>query len=129
MKKVLVLCGVVLLLAGCANSVRYGNLLNTWVGKSEENLVKTWGIPSRSYKMADGQKMVEYNNAQNVFAFNTPENYQSPSLAMRLASGEKKSRSACKATFLIDKGIITSWKFFGDDCVSNYKSPVKSNTK
>ena len=127
MKKGLVLCAVALILAGCATSLQYGNMLNTWVGNSEENLVKTWGIPSRTYMMADGQKMIEYNNSQDTVNYQTPATYKSGGL-FNLHTKKNKSPKVCKTTFLINDGVVTSWKFFGQGCVSHYQAnqqPIK----
>ena len=47
-----------LFLAGCAsNNEEY---LNGWIGKTEDDLVSRFGIPFSTYKLNNGDKMLEF---------------------------------------------------------------------
>lgn len=43
MKKAIALTGGLILLAGCTVRANYENILNSWVGATEMDLVRKWG--------------------------------------------------------------------------------------
>lgn len=43
MKKTIALTGGLILLTGCAVRANYENVLNSWVGATEMDLVRKWG--------------------------------------------------------------------------------------
>ena len=91
----------------------YENMLNSWLGKSENELIASWGIPDGSYeKKIEGVnvKYLTYNATRNVYI--PDANNMGTAL-----SGSFVSRS-CKTIFAVDKddSVIFSWKYEGNDC-------------
>ena len=50
----------VLSLSGCATTAKYEAGLDTFVGKSEDTLIASWGVPDKEYRLSDGKKALEY---------------------------------------------------------------------
>lgn len=87
------------LLAGCAGSP-IGNLINnersetrndvlaSWVGEDEDNLVMKWGPPTGSYTLSSGAKVISYEYVWGVYV---------------------GQRYHCEEKFLIEKGKVTKW--------------------
>jgi hypothetical protein len=106
---------VIMMLTGCASlfptTKNYDKLLDDWIGKPMDNLAKSWGPPGSSYKLSNGETVIEYYKSHNVqydaSYFNAKnENIQVETLW-------------CRTIFVVDKnGIITSWKHTGNDCVA-----------
>jgi hypothetical protein len=50
-------------IAACAQQPKgpaYDEVINSYIGNTEANLVSTWGIPDRSHKLATGGEVLEY---------------------------------------------------------------------
>ena len=99
MKKVLLAMVVVSSLAGCAGSP-LGNLVNnerletkndvmaSWVGAKEDELIINWGPPDNSYTLSNGAKIVSYQFIWGQYV---------------------GQRIHCVEKFMIEKGIVTKW--------------------
>ena len=48
------------LLAGCATPVPLRDILDSWVGQPERELVAQLGVPRRTHENADGSRVLEY---------------------------------------------------------------------
>ena len=82
-----------LLLAACAsNSTDYEDLLDNWVGSSQQVLITSWGDPAEVSYPVPGQELWTY--------FQT-----SPSGA-----------EFCRTSFTISNGMVTDYTFEGDNC-------------
>jgi len=75
MSKTLFLTVVLFSLAGCATSANYVKILNTWVGATELNLLRAWGVPQQSYN-AGGRKFMIYSNSRNFYIPEKAPTYQ-----------------------------------------------------
>ena len=64
---------VVALLGGCAllTTAGYEKMLDTWVGRQEIDLVRSWGAPDRVYEV-DGRKFIGYSSHHRVYESGTP---------------------------------------------------------
>lgn len=79
-----------LLLAGCANYA----VVDTWRGRSANDLTVAWGPPSSAQRLDDGRRVVAY---EHVSAF-------------------MGSSYHCRATFVVDPaGRISSTSVEGDN--------------
>ena len=99
MKKILLAAVVTQLLAGCAGSPM-GNLINnerletkadvmaSWVGADEDDLIIKWGPPDNSYTLSNGSKLVSYEYVWGQYV---------------------GQRIHCVEKFLIEKGVVTKW--------------------
>lgn len=128
--------GLVLLmfLVACATEQKYDNKLSAWVGKSEASLVSKWGNPSATRILDNGDKVITYTKANDVYV---PSEYYvyNPNMIpgeditygpfmgdynftpYAQAFGYQVER-ICQTAFLIQNGMITGWKWRGNDCVA-----------
>ena len=63
MKKILAILVLGLLISGCATKSGYKTLLESWLGKTENQLVSSWGYPIGSYVKEDGTKIITYQSS------------------------------------------------------------------
>lgn len=134
MKKsfILLLC---LGLYGCATTAKYEAKLDTLVGKNENFLIATWGVPDKEYRLADGKKAVEYVRKDTVSSggdtYSYPQTaYQSGTVNGVPYSGTstqyvtqttpvQKFKLSCNTSFVIDSNSqVESWHHEGNNCIS-----------
>ena len=99
---------IVIILNGCATTAKYEQKLQYWLGKTEEELVSVWGVPTSNYT-SESQKLLMYRQdfgatttAQPVYGtyyMNTTQNW-------------------CETTFVIRLQKISSFQLKGNSCVS-----------
>jgi hypothetical protein len=135
MKKLIYLFVMVMLVSGCATTVKYEAKLNTWIGASEDSLIASWGVPDKIYDMRDGKKAIEYRHKNTVqtggYTYTTPQTtYHSGKIGDKSYSGTsttyvteiqpvQKYKFSCKTSFIINNsGKVESWHHEGNDCVS-----------
>ena len=135
MKKTIVLL-LCLGLNGCATVAKYEAKLNTIVGKSEDYLIATWGVPDKEYTLLDGKKAIEYLSKDTVqmggYTYTQPRTtYQSGKIGDKTYSGTstqyvtetmpgQKYKLFCKTSFIINSsGKIESWHHEGNNCASH----------
>ncbi|MDQ8937244.1 hypothetical protein [Acinetobacter rudis] len=63
----------------------HNDILNTWVGKSEQELQTHWGVPVRTQSESNNTKII-YFRSQNPYIY-----------------------MACINAFQIEKGVVTKW--------------------
>ena len=128
---------IVLLFTGCATAEGYRQLVQNWVGRSESDLVKTWGPPQSSYAMNDGSKVLQYFKSQSAYipgyTYNTPvTTYHSGSVygstGYNYLSGTSTTyvpkttpgtfiNTECTTNFIISsQGKVASFNFEGNSC-------------
>lgn len=67
------LAGLVFMaLSACASVERYEQSLDTWLGKSEKELVSTWGVPDKTYQIDTSTKMIAYIAQRTITHPGTP---------------------------------------------------------
>ena len=67
----LALMAIVALLASCATTAGYERILNSWVGREEIDLVRSWGPPLQAYETA-GRKFLSYSSEKMVYRAASP---------------------------------------------------------
>ncbi len=122
-------------LFACATSEKYDRKLAGWVGKTESSLVAKWGRPSATRILDNGDKIITYTKANNVYVpseyyiYNTTgaqpsdtvlyspfmDNYDFGPYSQTFGY---QVEEICQTAFLIQDGIITGWKWRGNDCVA-----------
>ena len=105
------------------------------VGKTESSLVAKWGRPSATRILDNGDKIITYTKANNVYVpseyyiYNTTgaqpsdtvlyspfmDNYDFGPYSQTFGY---QVEEICQTAFLIQDGIITGWKWRGNDCVA-----------
>ena len=125
MKKILEIIILGLLLVGCATSANYTKILSSWVGKTENQLVSSWGPPLGSYVKDDGSKILTY---QQSGSYNLPGKSVIDSMTgfPTTTSGPTVATS-CRTRFNISSsGKITSGSWEGNSCkAANPNSKLK----
>jgi hypothetical protein len=86
-------------LAGCATTGNYEDMLKTWVGRSEDELVQAWGPPSSVYQSA-GAKYFTYARSRTCGA------------------GHGSITCLCTTSFELANNRITSWRWDGNGCIA-----------
>jgi hypothetical protein len=69
------------------------NNLNSWVGSTEAELIKSWGVPNSSYTLSNGDIVLQYD-----------------------LRSSPTSQQYCKINITFSKGIIKDWMWEGNNC-------------
>lgn len=133
--RALILIGLsVLFVVSCATPEKYDARLNGWLGKTETQLVQKWGKPSAMKILDNGDKVITYTKADDVYVpsqfyiYNpgqvpnvdevyTPFDGEYDFGPYNELVGYHVTR-ICQTSFLIQSGIISGWKWRGNDCAS-----------
>ena len=67
MKNIAFLTILTLLLFACATSQKYDEKLNGWIGKSEQDLIMSWGRPSAIKYVNDNTKIITYTKINEFY--------------------------------------------------------------
>lgn len=110
MKNLLLIFGGACLI-GCATTARYEAKLNTWLGQPEASLIQAWGVPSRSHQISEKSKAIVFERSGPETAIGT---YNPYSQSVLMTAG----RTYCNTTFFIEDGIVTKWRWDGNQCKS-----------
>lgn len=116
----------VLVLAACATEAGYRDLVESWVGAKESDLVASvWGPPQKVSEIAGGTRILTYTK-------NEPASAITPMIGIGTAIGSGGggyistgvsgmpggAGRFCETNFTVDNGVITSVSFQGDGCVA-----------
>ena len=105
--------------SGCAliYQDKANKMLTTWIGHHKDELIKTWGIPARDYKLSDGSSMIDYqfSETSNNNGVIVPVSVKGTSFGV--TSGGGATTDTCIVTFTTNpQSIITTWKHNGVRC-------------
>lgn len=134
MKKISFALVLVMFLFACATQEKYDKRLSSWVGKTETSLMTKWGKPSATRIMENGDKVITYTKANDVYVpsefYVYNQNFEpsedvvySPFMNDYNFSPYAQSfgyqvEDICQTSFLVQQGFITGWKWRGNDCVA-----------
>lgn len=124
MKKYTVLWILVFIVTGCATTAKYEKVIDSWVGSSEQNLVRSWGPPDQVYDAGDGIKYLTYVTSRNVYIPGSSPTYSTQVIGNTTytnsygGSAAQNIHASCKTSFEVKNGVITSWRYKGNDCKS-----------
>jgi len=117
---------VVLGLAACASQANYREKVDTWVGKTESELVGSeWGDPQNTYDLEGGSRILSYSKTHSSGGL-------FPLIGIGIGSGGGGGGGIgigastggggggrfCETNFTVVDGIITEVSFQGDGCSS-----------
>lgn len=113
------------LLSGCATSERYEEILNTYIGADEDELIEHWGVPDQVYE-TDKTRFLVYKRSRISSSGGVPPTYYSH---INPYTGAVYTQSVggiapqiqqyrCKTTFGLKDGKVASWQWQGNDCVA-----------
>ena len=109
------------LLAGCATTAKYEAMLNTWVGHSEDELIRRWGPPDRVYETSSS-KYLQFSRSASGYVPGTPPSYQTTivgNTAYTNAVGGSPGfayTNWCNTIFELQSGVVRSWRWEGNAC-------------
>jgi hypothetical protein len=92
---VIALVAVASLATACTS---YKEVVSSYVGASEGELITQWGVPDQTYRGDDGVRYLSYRRARNYDAMGTT------------------LHGRCVTTFKVEDGKITSASYQGNDC-------------
>lgn len=113
---------VFMLLAACATTAGYEEILDSWMGSSESSIVSSWGAPDNVYTAPDGTRIITYYSSRNIVLPGTAPTYTTTvygNTAYTTSSGGSPATNigmSCETSFTIKKGRIISWRYQGNDC-------------
>ncbi len=109
------------LLFSCRSVQNYDDMLHSWLGQSEAQLVATWGAPVNMQTIAPGRQIFTYINEKQVTVPGEAPNYT--------ALGEDSDYNTyddslgetfdyyCKTIFTTQDDIIVGYSWEGDGCL------------
>ena len=115
---------VAIALSGCLPTTEgYSQMVNSWVGAPESALLAQVGPPNRSYE-SGGLKYLTYEASSVAYMPPVAPTYQTTvigNMAYTNAYGGSPGYAiplSCQTTFLVQKQIIRSVSFKGNDCTA-----------
>lgn len=114
-----------LLLSACVTYTTgaYEQILDTFVGYTEQQLISQWGVPDRVFKSGDDTYFV-YKRTETSYVPGTPYVYQpgyygwpgSPFYSPFASSPGYYVHYFCTTTFTLKNGRVVHWQWQGNDC-------------
>jgi hypothetical protein len=116
-----------LLLAGCATTANYETTLDSWTGRSADDLIRAWGAPTGTMQMPGGNTLLVYERGSS---YTTPTTVTPGQTTGRVigntyyattspgrVSGGQRINFWCKTEFEVDgSGQLVRWRYEGNRC-------------
>lgn len=109
------------LLTACASTANFEKMLGTWVGSSEDQLIRTWGPPANVYVSGE-TKFVTFARSSVGYIPGSAPTYQTQvvgNIAYTHAVGGSPGYSytaQCMVTFELVANMVRSWRWEGNAC-------------
>lgn len=105
-------------LSGCTTKQEHEDMLSSWYGSTEEQLVASWGVPTSFYEL-DGKRYLTYSKSSQAMVGGT-----SPTTRYDLygnaytvgGSAPYLVTSNCSITMVVENGAINEWRYEGNNC-------------
>lgn len=85
------------IVAGCVTTANYETILNGWVGRSEDELVKDWGAPSSVFQTSSAKYYTYVRNKG-------------------CSDGKETYTCVCSTTFQLESSQVRAWRWDGNGC-------------
>jgi hypothetical protein len=125
-------------LAGCATAEGYRQQMDTWKGRSGDDLIIEWGQPTSRAPLSDGREVWNYVRSEEIRtdAYYTDEKREVKRTVTDKDGNQKTetitetypvlhpartSRSTCETRFVMSNRIVLEVTFAGDACVAEEK--------
>lgn len=130
--RLLACASLILTLSACATTAKYEAKLAQQIGKTEQQLITTWGQPNQIKELSDGEKILVYTDVSNevipapgyydmgmmteddIFY---PFTYGGNVIPDGNFLGEEIT-DYCQTKFYFKNNIVTSWQYKGNACVA-----------
>jgi lipoprotein len=118
MKK-FILFFVLILLFSCstATTEKLERKLQSRMGMPESDLVDLLGPPDQVYKL-DDKKYLTYITSNTSYVPQTVHNTTVGNQIQTNVYGGYSRSWYCKVTYIVEKGVIVSWRYEGNSCLS-----------
>ncbi len=143
-QKIIPLLCVTFFLFGCVATTKgYQQVLDTWIGSTEQSLVQSWGPPDNVYEN-NGMRILTYDQ-QKTTSISIPQYQTTTHQGTVYGGGTLGSYSGtsgtwvnqtstahhrCKTNFTTDeRGVIRSYSFEGNSCRSQETGSENKNRK
>lgn len=114
----------IIFFSGCVPTTEgYKQNVTSWMGSSEAQLVRGWGVPQQVFN-SGGRKYFVYNSSRNVYLPGTSPTYTTTFIGNTAytnsygGSAPMNLNFQCKTTFEILNEKVVSWRFEGNDCTA-----------
>lgn len=110
-------------LAGCATTGKYEQMLASWVGAPEVELIRVWGTPMRVYD-SGGRRFMLFSDSRNISMPGVAPTYTTTfvgNTAYTNARGGVPAQNLglwCNTTFEVQNERVVSWRWEGNDCAT-----------
>ena len=118
MKK-LVLILFIFIVASCTSKQEHESKLDSWIGVKESVLIDKMGTPTSHYKTDDGKKYLTWKNSSQSLVGGYAPTVRTGLYGKTYTSGGMPPilvTKNCDITMILEKGIVTSWKYKGNNC-------------
>ncbi len=121
------MCFVAFALAACAGGTsRNVDKMNSFIGQPEEAVIKSWGVPDKTYQLDNGVKIIAYAEISDRYDSPTssvcigtfPGNFGYSSC---MGGPSRRVRMSCERSFHIKKGTVIDWSQHGNNCPGGQK--------
>ena len=108
-------------LSSCATTEGYERILKSFVGQSEQTLVRSWGAPDGVYE-SGGTKFLTYRRSAQVMIPGMPPTYQTTYIGNTAYTQPVGGTSPfmvnknCTTTFEVKGEVVNSWRWEGNAC-------------
>ena len=133
LKKMFVLWFVMLTLNACATPAKYAKKLSLEAGKTEQQLIASWGEPNQIKELENGTKILIYTYKDDKL-LPAPSFYNNMDLldedeafyqftygGDEIPDGNLLADNItnyCQTIFYLTNNHVTSWKYHGNACVA-----------
>lgn len=134
MKNIAFLTILMLLLFACASSQKYDRKLNGWIGKTEQDLVMTWGRPSAVKYVNQNTKIFTYTKINEFYfpseyylyneEFEPDDTIYAPlmndyNFTPYAELTDNEVEMFCQTAFILKNNVVSAWKWKGNNCVAD----------
>ena len=113
--------GCVLALASCRSVQNYDDMLHSWLGQSEAQLVATWGAPVNMQTIAPGRQIFTYIKEKQVQVPGEAPNYTALGQDSAYNTYDDSLGQTfdyyCKTIFTTQDDVIVGYSWEGDGCL------------
>lgn len=113
---------VAVVLAGCQTTDNYEFYLDSWVGRTETDVIRVWGVPTQAFD-SGGHRFLQYGSRANVTMPGAPATSTTTFIgnqAFTTTTGGSPINITltCTTTFDLVDGRVVSWTYRGNNCVA-----------
>ncbi|MBO7257869.1 MAG: hypothetical protein J6V11_02890 [Alphaproteobacteria bacterium] len=121
MKKWVLGAGCLMVLTACHSVQNYDDYLDSWVGRSEADLVATWGAPAQMQNLGAGRQLFTYMKQKTVMEPEmNPQDVNFGNYSLYNPENDIMQSETvyyCETTFTTENDIIVDYSWSGDACV------------